>query len=386
MAAPNHAEVRILVLLYDFSGLLSQLTTPFPPHFVLTAANHRTASSIVIIGAHLAAMSGSSPQAAPIASAEVNVEVEEDDVDSSYGDEISPTSMSLRTSIMRYEWKHGRRYHSYQSGTYSFPNDDQEQDRLDMIHHVYYRALNDRLFLAPIEPDGLLVLDIGTGTGIWSMEFADLYPGASIVGNDLSPIQPSFVPPNVKFVVDDVELDWSEPTKYDFIHCRYMCGAIRDWPRLVQQIYENLSSGGWVEFQESVNAPYSEDGSLEPDNPLVQLVDCVQDACDRIGRTANPAPSFTRWAQEAGFAKVEEKRFKLPVGDWPKDPRFKEIGAFLAVNISEGVEAFTAVLLRDVLGWSQEEVEVLNASVRAAVRRRDVHAIFDFLVVTAMKS
>ncbi|KAJ4220092.1 hypothetical protein NW757_014533 [Fusarium falciforme] len=330
-------------------------------------------------------MSGSSPQAAAVAPAERNVEVDEDDVDSSYGDEISSASTSLRTSIMRYEWKHGRRYHSYQSGTYSFPNDDQEQDRLDMIHHVYYRALNDRLFLAPIEPSGLLILDIGTGTGLWPIDLADLYPGASVVGNDLSPIQPSFVPPNVKFVIDDVELDWLEPTKYDFIHCRYMGGAIKDWPRLVHQIYENLSSGGWVEFQESVNAPYSEDGSLKPDNPLVQMVDGVRDACDRIGRTANPAPSFTRWAREAGFTKVEEKRFKLPVGGWPKDPQLKEIGAFLAVNISEGVEAFTAVLFRDVLGWSQEEVEVLNASVRAAVRRRDVHAIFDFLVVTGMK-
>jgi SAM-dependent methyltransferase len=152
-------------------------------------------------------MSGSSPQAAAVAPAERNVEVDEDDVDSAYGDEISSVSTSLRTSTMRYEWKHGRRYHSYQSGTYSFPNDDQEQDRLDMIHHVYYRALNDRLFLAPIEPSGILILDIGTGTGIWPIDLADLYPSASIVSNDLSPIQPSFVPPNVKFVVDDVELD-----------------------------------------------------------------------------------------------------------------------------------------------------------------------------------
>ncbi|KJZ72306.1 hypothetical protein HIM_08347 [Hirsutella minnesotensis 3608] len=99
------------------------------------------------------------------------------------------------------------------------------------------------------------------------------------------------------------------------------------------------------------------------------MVDGLRDACERIGRTVNPAPSFKRWAEETGFTRVEEKRFKLPVGDWPKDPRLKEIGAFLSVNISEGVEGFTAVLFRDVLGWSQEEVEVLNARVRAVVKR-----------------
>lgn len=117
--------------------------------------------------------------------AEDRVEVDEDEEDLTYGDEVSSSSTSLRSSIMKYEWKNGRRYHSYPSGTYNFPNDDREQDRLDMVHHVYYRALNDRLFLAPIEPNGLRILDIGTGTGLWPIDLADLYPGATIFGNDL---------------------------------------------------------------------------------------------------------------------------------------------------------------------------------------------------------
>lgn len=125
----------------------------------------------------------------------VEVEVDEEDVDSSYGDEVTSASTSLRSSVLKYEWKHGRRYHSYQAGSYNFPNDEQEQDRLDMIHHVYFRLLNDRLFLAPINPDGMKILDIGTGTGIWPIHLGDLHPGASlIVGNDLSAIQPQWVP------------------------------------------------------------------------------------------------------------------------------------------------------------------------------------------------
>ncbi|KAK4213071.1 malonyl-O-methyltransferase [Rhypophila decipiens] len=319
---------------------------------------------------------------------EVDETIAEGDGDSSYGSDVgSSASTSLNSSVLKYEWKHGRRYHSYQSGTYQFPNDEQEQDRLDMIHHVFYRLLNDRIFLAPINPnDSLRVLDIGTGTGLWAIHLGDEYPGAeTIIGNDLSPIQPEWIPPNVQFVVDDVELDWAEPRPFDFIHCRYMAAAIKDWPRLVKQMYENTKPGGWVELQESVNELYSQDGSLKPDDPMVQMMEGLTKACEMIGRSMNPAPLMEGWIKDAGFVNVTVQKFKLPIGGWPKDPRLKEVGTLMGVNFTEGVEAFTAALFKDVLGWSQEEVTILNAGVRNSIKKGSAHAIFDFLVVTAQK-
>lgn len=47
------------------------------------------------------------------------------------------------------------------------PNDDLEQDRLDLSHALMTKAIGDKLFLAPVDTDKLQrVLDIGTGTGI----------------------------------------------------------------------------------------------------------------------------------------------------------------------------------------------------------------------------
>jgi trans-aconitate methyltransferase len=118
-----------------------------------------------------------------------------------------------------------------------------------MIHHVFYRLISNRLFVAPIKPNGKRILDLGTGTGIWPIQLGHKYPGAElIVGSDLSPIQPERAPPNVRFLVDDVEQDWAEPEPYDYVHCKYMAGSIKDWPRLVRQIYDNLKPGGWFEF------------------------------------------------------------------------------------------------------------------------------------------
>ncbi|KAL1982369.1 hypothetical protein VTN96DRAFT_1400 [Rasamsonia emersonii] len=320
------------------------------------------------------------------------VEVDEDaystnnDNATTYSEELTTYTASLTTSARSYEWRHGRRYHSYQAGSYQFPNDEWEQDRLDMVHHVVYRLLGDRLFLAPINPEGMRILDIGTGTGIWPIQMGDLYPTAHIVGNDLSPIQPQWMlPQNVEFMIDDVEQDWVCPQPYDYIHCRYMCAAIRDWPRLVEQCYQNLKPGGWIEFQDFEALPYSEDDSVTPDNHLIKMLRYLGEACDKVGRTLNPGPFLKGWVEQAGFTRINEQIFKLPIGAWPKDRRLKELGSFMAVSFIEGVEAFTLTPFIDVLGWSKDEVMEFNAKVRQDVTRREAHPIYNYYVVTAQK-
>ena len=47
----------------------------------------------------------------------------------------------------------------------------------------------------------------------------------------------SRVPPNVKFVVDDIESPWTYPAPFDFIFSRYLLAAIQDWPKLVRNAY-----------------------------------------------------------------------------------------------------------------------------------------------------
>jgi hypothetical protein len=47
------------------------------------------------------------------------------------------------------------------------------------------------------------------------------------------------VPPNLKFLVDDIEAEWiSEDGPFDFIHARYLCYAIKDFKKLLQQCFQ----------------------------------------------------------------------------------------------------------------------------------------------------
>ncbi len=88
--------------------------------------------------------------------------------------------------------QNGRRYHAFREGAYLVPNDDDEQDRMDLGHHLYRLLLRGDLHLAPIGDSPQRVLDLGTGTGIWAMEFADQFQSAEVLGTDLSPIQPKW--------------------------------------------------------------------------------------------------------------------------------------------------------------------------------------------------
>ena len=67
----------------------------------------------------------------------------------------------------------------------------------------------------------------------------DKFPSASILGIDLSPHQPEWVPPNVKFMVDDAESPWLYPLDhFDYIHTRDLVMAIKNWWPLMQRAFE----------------------------------------------------------------------------------------------------------------------------------------------------
>jgi len=93
------------------------------------------------------------------------------------------------------------------------------------------------LFLVLITPYLQKIIDIGTGTGMWVVEMGDLFPGAEVLGLDLLPIQPAWVPPNVKFVIDDVEDEWANGVGWDFAHFRSMALVLRDLQRGVDQTF-----------------------------------------------------------------------------------------------------------------------------------------------------
>jgi SAM-dependent methyltransferase len=234
------------------------------------------------------------------------------DADSAY-DANSSASTSLASSILHYEYSNGRRYAGYRSGTYLLPNDEQEQDRLDLLHHIFLLILGGKLYDAPISTELKRVLDLGTGTGIWAIDFADENPGCDVLGTDLSPIQPTWVPTNAKFYIDDAESEWvySPSEAFDFIHCRTLSGSISDWDALIRQSYTHLLPGGWLEFQEPIALCESDDGTLENAVDLVKWQELCNDAAASFKKEIRVGNTLKQRMEAAGFVDVHEKVVKV---------------------------------------------------------------------------
>jgi ubiquinone/menaquinone biosynthesis C-methylase UbiE len=234
------------------------------------------------------------------------------DTDSAF-DANSAASTSLASSILNYEYSNGRRYHGYRSGAYVLPNDEQEQDRLDLLHHIFTLILGGKLYDAPIHPPPQRVLDVGTGTGIWAIDFADENPGCEVLGTDLSPIQPTWVPANLKFYIDDAESEWVYGTDehFDFIHVRTLSGAIGDWDKLTRQCYEHLQPGGWLEIQEPVALCESDDGTIEDAHAILQWQELCNDAAKVFAKEIRVGHTLKQRMLDAGFVDVAEKVVKV---------------------------------------------------------------------------
>jgi SAM-dependent methyltransferase len=322
---------------------------------------------------------------APIG-ADPNV-VDHDDADSAIDDQsyISSTA-SLGSTILQFRNIHGRTYHNYEGAEYWGPNDDIQNEGLDITHHMISLAMDNKLFLAPLE-NPQKVLDVGCGTGLWAIDFADEFPSSKVIGTDISPIQPGWTPANCHFEIDNCELDWTfESNSFDFIHIRGLVGCVQDWPKLYSECLRCLKPGGWLEQTEFALPIASNTGSLPEDCIWHQWGQIFREAGDKMGRTFEVPRFWERWVREAGFPGVLHKSTtRLPIGDWAKEQKWKEVGMFNRASLEKGLEGFASYICTNLLGWESAEVEILLMQVRQAIKNRRLQAYYPLETIYIQK-
>ena len=272
------------------------------------------------------------------------------------------------------------------AGSYPLPNDDAELERMDIKHHCMRLLCSGHLHLAPLN-NPKIILDVGTGTGIWAIEMAEHYPDTTIIGTDLSPVQPEMVPHNVHFEIDDLEVkQWAWPDNYfDYIHSRFMIASVGNWQRYIRKIYRHTKPGGYFELQELNCRFHSDDGSVKKDSSLAYWSEMICLAAEKYNRPIPIHTDYVAMLEKAGFVEIRQVILKSPSNPWPKDKNLKEVGKFQSLALLEGLEGISLALMTRGLKWKADEVKVLIAKVRNELKDRTIHSYQPKVVVVGRK-
>lgn len=287
---------------------------------------------------------------------------------------------------------------------------------MDMHHHIWKLINDDKLHFAPLR-NPKRILDVGTGSGIWPIEMGALgcitriysfkqfqgsnrilaseFPDAIITGIDLSPVQPTEVPLNVHFLVEDVTEEWLWDSNYfDYIRLNNMSAALPSTRDILKKAMRTLKPGGWLEWHEMDLTPRCDDDSLPPPNTEGGFSEyAYHDWIElqvKAGEEYEPfrqvliADKLAAQMREEGYTDVQERITKVPLNPWPKDPRLKTLGAWYQEDWMKGLSAYTYKPFV-TLGWTKLEIEVFLVSVRKCISNRHFHAYHNFHAITAMK-
>ena len=120
---------------------------------------------------------------------------------------------------------------------------------------------------------------------------------------------------------------------------RYLIGSIQDWNALFREAYRCTKPGGYIQSFEPGSGLVCDDDTIAEGSALHQWGKIFEAGGKVLGRSFSVLEDDVqrKGMEEAGFVDIEEARYKVPVGRWPKDPKLKEIGTCIATALERGM-------------------------------------------------
>lgn len=203
---------------------------------------------------------------------------------------------------------------TYLSDTpYLLPKDVLEDQRLNFQHHVLYRTMSNH-YLAPISSTITTILDVGTGTGIWPIEMAALFPQAHIVGVDVALTSlPHPLPAACLFAQANILTGLPFPDQlFDFTHQRLLVAAIPalHWPAVLRELVRVTRVGGWIELLEIGD-------TIQNAGPATtRLLKWMTEISKGLGFEMEILHHLGDLLRQAGCEMVEAQDIPVPLGEW----------------------------------------------------------------------
>ncbi|KAK3946760.1 hypothetical protein QBC32DRAFT_374740 [Pseudoneurospora amorphoporcata] len=203
-----------------------------------------------------------------------------------------PKGISTYLSILHYRNVLGRTYHSdfVTDGEYWGLNNAKANELLDIMHAAIVILFDGKL------------------------NFADDHPNYNVISTDISLIQPSWVPPNASFEINDASKKWTYQENYfDFIHIRWLTGIIKDWDFLYKEAYRCCEPGGWIEQLDCDVEFFCFDGTMPNESAIAQWGPIWKEVERKTGLDVNvvSSDSMDNGMKNAGFTNITSEDYYI---------------------------------------------------------------------------
>jgi len=264
---------------------------------------------------------------------------------------------------------------------YALPRDMEEINRLDFQHYMLRYALRG-LYAAPLGNPGS-ILDVGTGTGRWAMDIAQVFPNANVIGLDVNPppadehagVGLDVRPPNYSFAPGNVleGLPFADGA-FDYVHMRLLFTALPAdrWPFAVGELARVTRPGGWVESVETTG--------LFNGGPSVDLMmSWIAQLSARRGVDLMNGSRVAEFMRMGGLRNVGGSVVNVPTGAWGD-----RLGTMVATDFVAVCKGFGGVIVGAGLA-AQGQFDATLEGVRHDLASRVVRCYTPFYVVIGQK-
>ncbi|CAO3702879.1 unnamed protein product [Rhizopus stolonifer] len=168
-------------------------------------------------------------------------------------DTLDPTGVLNYTTINSF-----REFHNEKASTYWLPKDEDEQKRLTGQHFAIKEMLEGNVLKKVRDgmnfDEGISVLDVGCGSGVWIMDMIDEYPRCTYHGCDIVDTT------NKILSIDQFTFNQGNVVKglpypdntFDFVCMRLLVAALREgeWPIAIKELIRVTKPGGMIQSTE----------------------------------------------------------------------------------------------------------------------------------------
>ncbi|KAL8760701.1 MAG: hypothetical protein Q9184_003124 [Pyrenodesmia sp. 2 TL-2023] len=225
-----------------------------------------------------------------------------------------------------------------------------EQDRLDAQAAAIVQMIGDVPCLAPTHYEWHVAkaVDVGCGTGVATVQIANIFPAAKVYGLDLSPVSQAvqaMAPANVAWVegnVLDVDVhsladgvmsgEIFKPVDLDYIFGRMLFLGINDWTRYFSTAFSSLKPGAIIEHQD-LDWKFYRVGTNECLSDQWEWHQAVLAGAEQAGLSTRAGSDAAVTMKAAGLKILSEQAFEFSFVPSSKTPKSQAMGKYVQAKL-----------------------------------------------------